>query len=251
MAANSSRRVIAALILLALVVAATVSLGRWQLRRADERRAVAAAIEAGRVQPPLALSAGMAAEQLQPWSPARATGVWRHDLTVLLDNRNQEGRPGFWVATPLMLDAERGDAVLVLRGWLARPLGDTAMPALPAPTGRLTVDGELAAHVPRLFELDRQAGRLPAGWPQGGDAAPPRVQNLALPDLAAATGLHLVPAVLMQTAGDGDGLLREWPQPSIDADKNTGYALQWFGFATIAGIAWLVVAAGAWRRGLR
>lgn len=251
MAANSSRRVIAALILLALVVAATVSLGRWQLQRADERRAVAAAIEAGRVQPPLALSAGMAAEQLQPWRPARASGAWRHDLTVLLDNRNQDGRPGFWVATPLMLDAERDDAVLVLRGWLARPLGDTRMPDLPAPSGRLTVDGELATHVPRLFELNRDAGRLPAGWPQGGNATPPRVQNLALPDLAAATGLHLVPAVLMQTGGNDDGLLREWPQPSIDADKNMGYALQWFGFATIAGIAWLVVAAGAWRRGLR
>lgn len=251
MAANSSRRVIAALILLALVVAATVSLGRWQLQRADERRAVAAAIEAGRVQPPLALSAGMAAEQLQPWRPARASGAWRHDLTVLLDNRNQDGRPGFWVATPLMLDAERGDAVLVLRGWLARPLGDTRMPDLPAPSGHLTVDGELATHVPRLFELNSDAGRLPAGWPQGGNATPPRVQNLALPDLAAATGLHLVPAVLMQTGGNDDGLLREWPQPSIDADKNMGYALQWFGFATIAGIAWLVVAAGAWRRGLR
>ncbi|MFU2068868.1 SURF1 family cytochrome oxidase biogenesis protein, partial [Bordetella hinzii] len=45
---HSTRLTLIALLLLAGVVAVTVSLGRWQLHRADERRAVLAAIESGR-----------------------------------------------------------------------------------------------------------------------------------------------------------------------------------------------------------
>jgi cytochrome oxidase assembly protein ShyY1 len=60
------------------------------------------------------------------------------------------------------------------------------------------------------------------------------------------TGLKFLPTVLMQTGGDAsDGLKRVWPEPSVDADKNVGYAMQWFGFAGIVLIAFLVV---VWRR---
>ncbi|MEI2415414.1 SURF1 family protein [Orrella sp. JC864] len=242
-------RTVAALALLALAVAVFVSLGRWQLGRAHERRAIAQAIEAGRAQAPLALSPEVDAGELRPWRAARASGRWRHELSVLVDNRNLDGRPGLWLATPLEFDGGRGQAVLVLRGWMARPLGGEPLPAVPRPQGRQTVEGELAARVPRMFELPGAHSELPQGWP--GPAAPdglPRVQNLDLDALARASGLALLPAVLMQTSPAGDGLARQWPQPSVDADQNVGYALQWFSFAAIAAIAWLAVAARAWRR---
>ncbi|MFM7009841.1 MAG: hypothetical protein ACKO0Z_11005 [Betaproteobacteria bacterium] len=35
--------------------------------------------------------------------------------------------------------------------------------------------------------------------------------------------------------------MRNWPKPSLDADKNVGYATQWFGFAAIAAVAFCVV----------
>ncbi|MFQ6689938.1 SURF1 family protein, partial [Bordetella pertussis] len=57
-----------------------------------------------------------------------------------------------------------------------------------------------------------------------------------------------LPTVLMQTGEHNDGLARDWPQPSVDYNQNIGYAMQWFAFAGIAAIAWLVVAARAWRR---
>ncbi|MNS56397.1 hypothetical protein D3C72_892550 [compost metagenome] len=47
---------------------------------------------------------------------------------------------------------------------------------------------------------------------------------------------------------DGDGLVRDWPQPSVDFEKNTSYAVQWFAFGLIAAIAWLVVLGGAIKR---
>jgi cytochrome oxidase assembly protein ShyY1 len=74
----------------------------------------------------------------------------------------------------------------------------------------------------------------------------PRLQNLDLESYAKRTGLKLLPTVLMQSSGkDEEGLKRVWPEPSVDSDKNVGYAMQWFGFAGILLVAFLVI---IWRR---
>jgi cytochrome oxidase assembly protein ShyY1 len=78
-----------------------------------------------------------------------------------------------------------------------------------------------------------------AGWVDTSTLA--RVQNLDLASLAERTGLKFLPVVLLQRSPVQDGLVRNWPLPSLDADKNVGYATQWFGFAAIALIACCVV----------
>ena len=77
----------------------------------------------------------------------------------------------------------------------------------------------------------------------------PRLQNLTLAELSKQSGLKLLPVVLLQTSASNDGLIRIWPEPSVDADKNVGYAVQWFGFATICLIALIVFGWRARRRG--
>lgn len=237
------RNLLALLLLLALVVLC-VSLGRWQMDRAAAREGIAHAIAAERDGPPVRLTAAISTDELREWRPAIAEGHWLDEYSVLLDNRNQDGRPGMWLATPLRLDDGSDQAVLVLRGWLVRPMGQEK-PGLPeASTARQEVSGQLRAHVPQLYEIWQRSGQdssaLPLEW---GAAQPPLVQNLDLARLERATGLKLLPIVLEQTGGapPGDTLKREWPTPSLDADKNRGYALQWFGFAVIAGVAALLL----------
>jgi cytochrome oxidase assembly protein ShyY1 len=254
-------RTLAALILLGLMAFAFVSLGNWQLDRAAQRESIKSAIHAGRNTPPLHLQSNTAAQDLVPWRPATAHGVWLHKFTVLLENRNYQGRPGYWVATPLLIDRATNTAVLVLRGWLPRPMqANEALADIPAPAGEQTITGELLERVPRLFELWSWSGNgatnLPATLPDPTQALP-KLQNLDLAAYGSATGLTLVPTVLAEqpVGASASGatpepgqLLREWPEPSLDADKNRGYALQWFGFATIAAGAWLVIAWRALRR---
>ncbi|MCC2595937.1 SURF1 family protein [Pusillimonas sp. MFBS29] len=249
-------RTLLALLLLGIVAGVCISLGNWQLDRAAQRIAIKQEIDTGRNSPPLHVTPETPAQELTAWRPASAQGVWQHDLTVLIENRNHQGRPGYWVATPLILTGTPDTAVLVLRGWLQRPASmEQPLPPVPAPQGELIITGELLARVPRLYELD-SATRLPAHLPDP-EQPLPRVQNLALSDYAAATGLKFIPIVLAQTADavmahnghvSGASLLREWPEPSLDADKNKGYALQWFGFATIAIVACLVIIWRALRR---
>ena len=244
-----------ALALLMLVGGTCVSLGFWQLDRATERRAIAANIEQGRKATAIELNnATQEAHNFKNWTPATVQGRWRGDLSLLLDNRNLNGRPGLWLATPLVI--ADGRAVLVLRGWFARPLGENIAPIVPTSGSDQQLSGELAEHVPRLFELwssakpanETLAFAGPASSAARSEAIDtnllPRRQNLAVAELSKVSGLNFFPVVLLQTSPANDGLIRTWPQPSVDADKNTGYAMQWFGFAAICLIALVVV---VWR----
>lgn len=254
--AAPNRLTLIALILLGAVAVVCVMLGRWQLDRAAERKEVAAVLDAGRRAPPVVLTAVTLQADLRAWRPAVAEGQWRSEWSVLLENRNLDGRPGLWLAMPLMLD--RDTAVLVLRGWFERPIAHRLAPNILTATVPVKIIGDLAVRVPRLFELwtseANAVASLPEGWkgylqPIRGEVDPqhlPRLQNLDLEMYAQRTGLKFLPTVLMQTGGDAsDGLKRVWPEPSVDADKNVGYAMQWFGFAGIVLIAFLVV---VWRR---
>jgi len=278
-------RSVLAFLLLVIVAGVCFSLGLWQLDRAAQRDALKNAIERGRQQAPLALEANVRSTELSPWRPAMARGHWSAEHTVLLENRNLDGRPGYWVATPLVLQGEPNNsksagttAVLVLRGWLPRDLyAANALPEIPQETGLVEVRGELHAHVPRIFELWQWVGgsdsTLPAAIPAPGGRVP-RVQNLTLSDYAEATGLTLLPTVLTQTqdtyrvkeganeanqAGETQALAsvapaipsaleRKWPGPGLDSDQNRGYAVQWFSFSGIAVAAALIVLLNMARR---
>ena len=259
---HTTSRTFFALILLGAMAAAFIALGNWQLQRAAQREAIVRNIEAGRNSTPLHLTAQTAHTELVEWRTANASGTWLNELTVLLENRNFKGRPGYWVATPLLIEPSSNTALLVLRGWLPRALGPSqALPAIPAPAAEQTISGQLVNHVPRLFELwtfgGGNANALPAQLPRASEPVP-SVQNLDLNDYARATGLKLLPTVLEQTsteaksagaAAEDDNIFgRDWPLPPIDSNQNKGYALQWFAFAAIAGGAWLVVAWRALRR---
>jgi|UniRef100_UPI0040473249 surfeit locus 1 family protein len=231
-----------------LLILATVfvSLGNWQLNRAQERRVIAQTITSGQDASILTLSTQSTLEGLLPWQRATVTGSWRPELSFLLDNRNLDGRPGLWLATPLEL--EPGRLLLVLRGWLARPIGQyNALPAITAPNGPISLEGEVATHVPRLYSLgeeapiqwmDNQALTIREGETTLALKDLPRRQNVSIAELSDDLDQAFMPFVLLQTSAVADDVfVRQWPKPSIDADKNVGYAIQWFGFAGIALVA--------------
>jgi cytochrome oxidase assembly protein ShyY1 len=235
-----------AISVMVILAAVFVSLGDWQLNRAQERRIIAQTITAGQDASIVTLSTQSTLDGLLPWQPAKVTGAWRPEMSFLLDNRNLDGRPGLWLATPLELAP--GRLLLVLRGWLARPIGQfNALPAIAAPNGSITLEGEVATHIPRLYSLGEEAPiqfiektTLTIG--EDKTTLPlkdlPRRQNVSIAELSDDLNQAFLPFVLLQTSAVPDDLfIRQWPKPSIDADKNVGYAIQWFGFAAIALVA--------------
>jgi cytochrome oxidase assembly protein ShyY1 len=150
----SSARRRAAIVLLATLVgmAVTARLGVWQLDRAAQKRALQSARDERAHLPPLddaSLATTAAQAEQQHYRPVRLRGTWRAQNTVYLDNRQMDGRPGFFVVTPLLLPG--GDAVLVQRGWAPRDMADrTRVPAVPTPAGEVELVGLIAPPPARL-----------------------------------------------------------------------------------------------------
>jgi surfeit locus 1 family protein len=80
-------------------------------------------------------------------------GVWLSQYTVALDNRQMLDKQGFFIITPLQLDAA-GTVVLVQRGWLPRNFlqRDTLLP-FDTPTGTVEVAGTIALAPPGFTNL--------------------------------------------------------------------------------------------------
>jgi surfeit locus 1 family protein len=223
------QRFIVATVATLMVGALTARLGFWQLDRAAQKIALRDAIAERAAQPPIAaaeLARTPADAAAQHHRRVRLRGSWRAERTVFLDNRQMNGRPGFFVVTPIVLPD--GRAVLVQRGWVPRdPNERTRLPDVPTPAGDVSVDGRIAPTPARLYEFEH-----------GGDG---RIrQNLDLDAFARETGLPLAPVSVLQLDDAGDGLRREWPVPAFDVHTHRGYAFQWFALCalTIALYVW-------------
>ena len=219
-----------------LVIGATILLGNWQSRRADLRGALQQQAETMAVESPLPIARAADISPAARYRRASASGEYVAARQIWLDNRTHKGVAGFRVLTPLKL--ADGSHLLVDRGWIAGrpPARGTATrepPAADPPRGTVQVSGRLNQPPPRFLELAHEA------------QAGPIVQNLDLDAYAKATGLALAPLVLEEAPGPQDGLVRDRPPPDLGRDKNIGYMWQWYGFAALTAMLWLIF---SWRR---
>ncbi len=203
----------------------TASLGRWQLSRAAQKESLQAMLDARASQP--AIDGRTLTDATSATPEAQQALV--HRAVVL------QGRPGFFVLTPLQLSGGGAGVVLVQRGWAARNFQDrTQLPSVTTPTDtEVRVQGRVALSPSRLYEF------------QGGDSAQgsSRIrQNLDLAAFRTETGLALAPLTVLQTGpvGDaGDGLLRDWPVVGAGVEKHYGYAFQWFGLCGLIALLYV------------
>ena len=214
------------------MVALTLRLGFWQLSRSAQKIQWQQSIEAQGTLPALTL------EQLQSDASAWAQthrrvmlqGEWLTDKTVFLDNRAHLGRVGFWVMTPLRVQA--GGVVWVQRGWVERDaLDPRKMPVLPAPVHHAPVEARIAPALSHIFEL----GEAPALAPQ---SLPQIRANLDLSQMQSLVQDNVL-AVVIQTGPEGGGLRRDWPPMALSAGKNQAYAFQWFALSALLAFIYL------------
>lgn len=208
--------------------AATVSLGNWQSRRADEKRGLAERFERANRAAPLAVPAVPALHGDLAFKRLAAKGEFVPRYTVLLDNKVYRGRVGYFVVTPLRLS---GTAlhVLVNRGWIPAGARREDIPEVTTPGGEVVVEGYGLEHAPRVLS----AG---GGHPEG------RVwQGLAFEDFTQWSGLALQPVFLEQRSGAADGLVRDWPAPDFGIEKHVSYSIQWYLIAALSVALFLIL----------
>jgi surfeit locus 1 family protein len=205
-------------------IALTVSLGNWQLRRADEKLALQAAWDRAEQAPAVPVGGADIAgvtDRLPLRVRLRGRFLFAHE--VWLDNRQMDGQAGLMLVTPLRL--VDGAVVLVNRGFARRdPRDRMHLPAVARPEGEVTVEGLAVPHTALVLQLGENA---PAG------SGPVVWQNLDYDAFERASGLAVARWVVQQTAGADDGLLRNWPRLAAGVERHHGYALQWFSLAAL------------------
>jgi cytochrome oxidase assembly protein ShyY1 len=215
------------LLLIALGVAGVMTaMGVWQLDVYQSKTAEATARRAE--QPPVAfeslvpLDAGLSGQAVG--RRVDVTGEWAPAADQLfVSGRQQDGRDGYWVVTPVLLGS--GAAVLVVRGWVARPDD----PAAAAPNGPVTVHGTV------LASESGGADDLPAGRV---------VPSLRIPGLVGLVDYRLYDAFVLLSASEPSSSAgpEVVPPPAPPTDhagiRNVAYAVQWWIFAAFTLFMW-------------
>lgn len=208
-----------------------LSLGFWQLDRADQKRALLAEYRSGATTELLKIDAGLDGVAGLQYQSASASGRYDGMHQFLLDNRVHNGMAGYEVLTPLKLDDSV--AVLVNRGWI--PLGGSreTLPAVPVDGNPRTVVGRIRDVSQKGFSLGQEQPR--SGWPY-------RILRADIPRLAKELGYRLLPLELLLDPSQPDGYVREWhPVMTFGPERNVGYAVQWFALAVTLMIIYLSV----------
>jgi cytochrome oxidase assembly protein ShyY1 len=227
------------LVLVGVIV--MVRLGFWQLSRwqeeSEEQDRIEAALEAEPVPldevVELATPPGEVGEDLR-YRRVVVEGTWRPGDTVVVRNRALQGSPGGWLVTPL-LQAD-GTAVAVVRGWVDLQVanGGAPFPGTEPPEGQVVVVGS-------VNPTQRRGAMGPSDPDEG------RLDSLARVDLerlAAQVEVPIEPvwvlAEAMEPSQQGSSVQpveAEVPSPS----QNFSYMVQWWIFATIAALGYLLV----------
>lgn len=211
----------------AVFIALTLALGNWQTRRAEAKLELGHQLDAAEQGPVLSVPAILADASHFDRRRVSARGIFVGRATLLLDNKVLHGVAGYHVLTPLRLEGS-GLHLLVNRGWIAA--GDRSkLPAISTPGNLQTVEGIALIPSRRFIQLGPEA------------LEGPLLQNLVLEREEKRLGLKLQPFVVLQTSAAPDGLSREWARPDLDVSRHRSYALQWYSFAALAAILYVVL----------
>jgi cytochrome oxidase assembly protein ShyY1 len=213
-----------------------VSLGLWQLDRAEEKRQLAARHAARQAAPAVPLAA------LEDRSPdaladrrVELHGHYLDEPLLFIDNRLRNGRYGHDVVS-VFVDEASGEAVLLNRGWVEGDPSRRRLPEVSTPTDTRSLRATVYVSPGDPYVLETEAF----------DALPPRVlvqQNNTTALRSAvetATAERLFPRELRLLPGQPTGFRRDWPVVNVSARKHEGYALQWFTMAAVLCLVFLL-----------
>jgi surfeit locus 1 family protein len=223
-------------------VAVLIRLGFWQLDRLEQRRAFNAMVaERWRLEP-FDVNENPIPADLSEMEYRRVQAEGRFDYTnqIVLTGQSRDGAPGVVLVTPLVLEdggtgtGGRPRAVLVARGWVPYNQSKPEFwPQFEEPAGAPVVG------------LIQESQLLPDG------SAPPipdepQVEwfRINIDAIQPQMPYELLPVFILQLPEEGRPYYalpyREEPL-ALDEGNHFSYAIQWFMFAVILGVGYLVL----------
>jgi surfeit locus 1 family protein len=216
-----------------------VRLGIWQLDRLAQRRANNTIVSARGAAPVMTLSELQGTDTVDThWRRVRVEAVADYANELVHATRTQNGSPGVHLLTPVRpLDGSWGDtAIVLLRGYLYSPDGRTVDLPKAREADTLRLEALLTSFPP----------------PRPGNArmqsAPGALRLLDRDTLSTIVGRPVAPFVLLAL---GDTIMQDItrptrvPPPTVTDGPHLSYAMQWFAFATVFVVGFVIFARGS------
>jgi len=218
--------------LISLVVfAILVSLGIWQLNRAEQKLQTQKALTSSLVQHELDVVQPLENQSKYRFRHARFNGYFDSKHQYLLDNRIEKGRPGFLVITPFFYAANKA-VILVNRGWL--PLGQNRqdLPNISVTDRPQIIRGILSDIPGKLPSFGIGATVSDGSWPK-------IIRDVEIDQIGHELGYTMPPYLLQLAQENSAAYAQNWQPVASGLEKNESYAIQWFGMALVIFILYI------------
>ncbi len=220
-------------LVLILLFPSLISLGMWQLDRAQQKRALFAEYTRNAELPAITLGEALRVQPLPLGRSVIMDGVFLAP-TLLLDNRVRQGQVGYEVLAPFKPSHDA--TMLVACGWIAAPADRSKLPVLvnlpQAPqsfTGRLGRPPATGIKLNNIQTLERLSTEVI------------RIQEIDIQVLVKELGHPLTETFVYLNSDLGFGYDRHWTPPSPDVSKHQAYATQWFVMAGVLLLLYLIL----------
>jgi surfeit locus 1 family protein len=208
-----------------------IALGRWQLHRAAEKRALFDAFAAGA---DATLLIDMHTPKVRRYQHVEASGRYDESRQLLIDNMVNGGRAGYFVITPFALQG--GGWLLVNRGWVPLGASRAVRPAIAVAGDTRRIRGR-ADNMPSAGI--RIGGNAALGTPYPVVADFPTHADVA--QLLGESAWTPAADLVLLDPGESDGYVRSWAPPGFAPMRHVGYAVQWFAMALALFVIYVVV----------
>lgn len=217
-----------------ILVPFLVSLGLWQLDRAEQKREIDYGVIKSQEREVLNVNTFIESNRINAHSfskeiyrSASLTGHYDNNRQYLLDNRTHKGRAGFHVLTPFLLEHSK-KSILINRGWISYQGTRDNIPDISITENLITISGVMKqqGRAIVLNESNNGSKKINRSYPK-------LIQSMKLDKLAKELNISLLPIIIELDPNDKTGFIREWQPYYGSIDKHNAYALQWFSFAVI------------------
>ncbi len=210
-----------------------ISLGLWQLDRAEYKANLQSIIEMRSQQPPIRIdNVNLQADQVDwLYQPVRANGQYDNRHSLLLDNQVHNMQAGYHVYTPFKLTQD--SAILVNRGWVKRTASRQQLPSIPVIEDAIQLDGYLNSEPYTGISLGEQH--------QAYSTFPAIVQSIDLNALQNKMNYQLLPVILVISQAQQSAFTIQPIKINMNSEKHQAYAFQWFALSIALLVIYLTV----------
>ncbi len=213
------KKVVIPAVLISLTFWMLISLGQWQLNRAEEKRQLELAIVEAQVNPAQMVFFKKQV-MVKEHYPVLLEGQFDNNKQFIYDNQIVRSTAGYYVLTPFIIE-KSNDVILVNRGFVPWRGQRDKLVNIDVKSSNQIIKVKLTKHVQRkLLKEQKIKGDFPF-----------LIQSLNLEKLNALTGYKIVPMLALLDEEADDGFFRQWQPFYGSVDKHMGYAVQWFAMA--------------------